>query len=92
MLGGTLRGSKRVPLAVGGGTVAVTLRLAKAARCTLTLPLTDRVVIARQPRRNVFSLAADVKNGRYTLELACRDKQPRRYTLSITAPAPVAAR
>ena len=92
VLGGTLRGSKRVPLAVGGGTVAVTLRLAKAARCTLTLPLTDRVVIARQPRRNVFSLAADVKNGRYTLELACRDKQPRRYTLSITAPAPVAAR
>ena len=85
---GVVRRSTKILLDVSAGRLAVQLTGPAAADCSLTFRVAGEVYVGLSAERNVRSLAATVRKGRYPVTLACRTTRQKAYEVSATGMFP----
>lgn len=85
---GTVRRQETIQMDVSSGRLAVQLTGQAAAECSLALRVKGEVYVGLAGERNVRSLAATVKTGRYAVTLSCATRRPKTYEVSATGMFP----
>jgi subtilisin family serine protease len=82
---GYLGRHRQVGIKIRTGKVAAVLRSSKAKSCTLSLRSSDSLWSATRHARNLVSVAARLRAGRYTVDIWCSVRAPRKFALSVSA-------